>query len=288
MFRFTAAALALSLLLLAACGSGGPTAAKPGTNAFYWQAANENFAKGDYLKASDQLERVMRTENDFSPKARAWRMALLAGLMNGYRELADQYELGARANKANPGTFRKYTSNYRGMASRSAVALAQAYEDFTKIQPQGDIQIAFAYPGRGTTGMPPSAARVSAGNVPTDSDIATVETAMLQRGVLRAVCDMVGAPGDSSKAQEMMKTVPIQAPRPAFELAMAKAFYDASNIFSPYKGSEPVRQRVMLDTAAKALKNGPGDKDEASKELGKKIASDTKAVNDILKKSGRS
>ena len=284
----SAIALVLPLLLLSGCGGGGPAPIKPGTNAFYWQAANENFAKGDYLKASDQLERVMRTPNDFTPKARAWRMALLSGMMNGYRELADQYELGGRANKANPGTFRKLTSNYRGMASRSAVALAQAYEDFTKDQPQGDVQISFPYPGRGTMGMPPAAAKVAAGNVPTESDIASVEASMLQRGVLRAVCDMVGAPGDSSKAQEIMKTIPMQAPRPAFELGMAKAFYDASNIFNPFKGSEPVRQRVMLDTAAKALKNGPGDKDESSKELSKKIANDTKAVNDILKKSGRS
>ncbi|MEP7366757.1 MAG: hypothetical protein ABI972_26155 [Acidobacteriota bacterium] len=288
MFRFTAAALTLSLLMLSGCGGGGPAPIKPGTNAFYWQAANENFAKGDYLKTSDQLERVMRTPNDFTPKARAWRLALLAGMMNGYRELADQYELGARANRANPGTFRKLTSNYRGMASRSAVALAQAYEDFTKDQPQGDVQIAFPYPGRGTMGMPPGAAKISIGTVPTDSDIASVEAAMLQRGVLRAVSDLVGAPGDSSKAQELMKTIPMQAPRPAFELGMAKAFYDASNIFNPFKGSEPVRQRVMLDTAAKALKNGPGDKDDSSKELSKKIANDTKAVNDILKKTGRS
>ena len=288
MFRFSSAALPLSLLFLAGCGGGGPAPIKPGTNAFYWQAATENFAKGDYLKTSDQLERVMRTENDFKPKARAWRMALLSGMMNGYRELADQYELGGRANKANPGTFRKLTSNYRGMASRSAVALAQAYEDFEKEVPQGDVEIAFAYPGRGTMGMPPSAAKVAAGNVPTESDIASVETAMLQRAVLRSVCDLVGAPGDSSKAQEMMKTVPLQAPRATYELGMAKAFYDASNIFNPFKGSEPVRQKIMLDTAAKALKNGPGDKDESSKELAKKIASDSKAVDAILKKAGRS
>ncbi|MBN8731860.1 MAG: hypothetical protein J0L64_15055 [Acidobacteria bacterium] len=283
-----AAILLISLqLILTGCSGGGPPAVKPGTNAFYWQAANENFPKGDYLKTSDQLERVMRTDNEFKPKAQPWRLALLAGMMNGYRELANQYELGGRTNKANPGTFRKLASNYRGMASRSAMALADAYKDFSKDKPQGDVELVFPYPGRGTTGMPPSVLKIAAGNVPTDNDIATVEAAMLQRGVLRAVCDAVGAPGDAAKAQEMMKTTPVTVPRAKFEMGLARAFYDASEIFNPYKGSEPVRQRIMLETAAKALKNGPDAKDKDVVELSKKIDGDTKALEAMLKKMGR-
>lgn len=282
-----AAILLIALQLILTGCSGGPPPIKPGTNAFYWQAANENFPKGDYLKTSDQLERVMRTDNEFKPKAQPWRLALLAGMMNGYRELANHYELGGRANKANPGTFRKLTSTYRGMASRTAVALADAYKDFSKDKPQGDVEIVFPYPGRGSTAMPPSALKLAAGNVPTESDIAAVEAAMLQRGVLRAVCDVVGAPGDAAKTQEIMKTTPVTVPRAKFEMGLAKAFYDASEIFNPYKGSEPVRQRIMLDTAAKALKNGPDAKDKDVVELNKKIDNDTKALEAILKKMGR-
>jgi len=286
MLRVAAFLLILLQLLLAGC-TGGPPPIKPGTNAFYWQAANENFPKGDYLKTADQLERVMRTDNEFKPKAQPWRLALLAGMMNGYRELANQYEQGGRTNKANPGTFRKLTSNYRGMASRNAVALADAYQEFTKDKPRGDVEVHFPYPGRGTTGMPPSVLKVAAGNVPTDNDIATVETAMLQRGVLRAVCDVVGASGDAAKAQEIMKTTPVTIPRAKFELGLAKAFYDASEIFNPYKGSEPVRQRIMLETAAKALKNVPDAKDKDVEDLSKKIANDTKALDALMKKMGR-
>ena len=273
-------------LLLAGC-SGGPAPVKPGTNAFFWQAANENFPKGDYLKTSDQLERLMRTDNEFKAKARPWRIALLAGLMNGYRELADQCELGGRANKANPGTFRKLTANYRGMASRAAISLADSYGDLIKDQPKGDIEISFPYPGRGAMGLPPAVLKIAQGNVPTDDEIASVENAMLQRGVLRAVCDVVGAPGDAAKAQELMKTLPLTVPRASFELGMAKAFYDASVLYNPYKAYEPVRQRTMLDTAGRALKNGPDAKSGDVKELGKKIENDTKSLEALLKKAGR-
>ena len=61
----TVAALPL-WLSLTSCGPKKPAV---GTPAFYWDAARETFATRDYLKTTEHLRRIIRTDNEFTQRA---------------------------------------------------------------------------------------------------------------------------------------------------------------------------------------------------------------------------
>ena len=73
--RWRNVAIALSIAgLLAGAGtscSSGPQPPQPGTPAFFWAAAKETYRAGDFLKTSENLQRILATDNEFSARARA-------------------------------------------------------------------------------------------------------------------------------------------------------------------------------------------------------------------------
>src|SRR5436190_15360418 len=94
------------------------TGPQPGTPAFYWSTAKENFAANDYSKTSQNLEKIAATDNDYTQRALPWLLVLQAGTIRGYMDLADGLETGIKVKKADPGGFRKYVSNSRAAAGR--------------------------------------------------------------------------------------------------------------------------------------------------------------------------
>lgn len=278
MFQNTIALASLTALLIStySCASG-PAPPKAGTAAFSWLAAKENFQAGDYLKTVDHLDRVLRTDNEFVADARAWRLVMGAGLADAYRELTEQFEHGGRTNKTNPTPFRRKAVDYRTLSERNATVLAELYGNYEKSQPEGDVNIVFGYPPRGSFALPGAIGKIAQGQVPADGDIVTAQSGMLQRAVLSSVCAAVGARKDGAKAQQILKEPPIKAPRGAFELAMAQTLYDASTVFGPMKGSQPARQVRLLELAAQALSKAAGD-DKLIKELKQQIERDKKAA----------
>lgn len=273
----TAATTAL-LAFGIACSSGGPTPPKPGSAAFAWQAAKENFEQGDYLKTVEHLDRVLRTDNEFAPKARVWRLVMAAGLADAYRELIEQYEQGGRTNKGNPTPFRRKAVDYRTLAERSAMNLSELYAAFEKAQPEGDVSIPFGYPSRGMLSNPAAITKIGQGQIPGETDILSAQSGMIQKNVLANVCDSMGGYNDSAKTQQLMKEVPSKAPRAAFELAMAESLYQSSVLFNPQKGSQPIRQKQLLDHASDALAKAKGSDEKRIKELKERIERDRKAM----------
>ena len=62
-------------------------------------------------------------------------------------DLADYYEFGARAAKVNPAPFRKQLADYRNMANRTALSLAESFQAFQKLDKDPEIPLAFPFPG---------------------------------------------------------------------------------------------------------------------------------------------
>lgn len=268
-----AAALALTI----GCSSGGPPPVRAGTPEYFFETALDSYSKGDYLKANDWMTKLSKSEGEVSGKARAWRMVVLGGLMQGYRELADQYEFGSRANKDKPGPFFKKTSDYRTLAATMAIELTENYDAFLKAVPTGDVQLPFPYPPQGSLAKPTTMDRVGTGQMPSDSEVATLVSRMLERGVLSMAASAVGASGDAAKAQTAYKATPVTAPRATFQLAMAKLLYDASNIFSAKKRNEAGRQEFVLNRVKQALADADKDSKDA-KELKARIEADVKDI----------
>lgn len=246
------------ILMLAACSTG-PTAPEKGTPEFYWQAANETFLAADYLKTADHLEHIVNSQNAFTARALPWKLVLTSGLANGFMDLADNYEYGARANKANPAPFRRRVSDYRGMAGRLSLQFA---ETFLKFLDNKDPEIVLAFPfPTGSSGQVVALTKIGNGIFPTEAEADTVQTRTLERTVLHAVAAAVGAGEDTAKARALFQGADVKVPRATFVLAMATALYNQSQLYGPRKLDTPEKTKLFASHALDAAKTLPETKE---------------------------
>ena len=266
--------LVLPALASVSCSSG-PVALSPGTPAFYWAAARQAFHSGDVVKANENLAELVRTENEFSAKARPWKAVLSAGLAQGYMELADTYEAGARANRANPTPFRKQVTALRSLASASALETAEIVHAVVTNDKIGGFPLAFDFP-TGSAIAPAGLSKISSGLLIQDSEKDALQSAMLQRGVLRVACRVTGSADDPAKALEVFKGTDPRAPREVFLLAVARLMYEESDLFTSAKLDQPNRLRLLCQEAQLALDSVPPTKE--SKDLAAKIQAALKKV----------
>ena len=233
-----------------------------------WAEAKQSYRIGDLLKTDSTLQEISSSENPFAVDARVWQLVVSAGLTQGYSELADAYESGGRRDVANPLRFRNQANSLRSLAATSAMEFAQAVHNIVGNGQDPTVKLAFLFPS-GSAVPPEGILKISNGLWPRDSDGELVETAMLQRGVLRAVSAAVGSPEDPAAAQARFQTAEVRVPRQTFVLAMAGLLYGESELFGPQRMNRPDRFALMCREARDALRSIPQSDD--TKELGIKI-----------------
>jgi hypothetical protein len=267
--------VSLVLCLLTVSCSDAPKGPQPGTPAFYWAAAKEMYHAGNYSKANDDLMEITRSENEFTARARAMQLVLSAGLTSGYRELADIYDAGAKANRQNPMPFRKESSTLRSMAATSALELAETVHASMAKDNDAAVLLAFEYP-TGSASEPPGLKKVGSGMLLQDSEKELLQLAMVQRGVVRTLCRMVGNPDDTAKTVEMFKAPEVKVPRETWRFAAAKMLFDQGELFDSKRLDQPNRLKLMCDEASQALKTVPPNKE--TKALDTKIQAALKKI----------
>ncbi len=255
--------------------SKGPAPPQPGTPAFLWNGAQTTWHAGDMVRADENLQQLVRTDNEFAARARPWAMVVAAGLTQGYTELADTFDAGAKMNRANPMPFRKQASALRSMASTTALEFAEAAHQFQAKDTDPNVLFAFDYPS-GTAAQPPGMAKVSGGVMVQEAEAGSLQSAMGQRGVLMTLCRLTGNPDDTAKTLEKMKGPEVRIPRATLQFAVAKLLFEQSALFGGTKLDRPDRLKVMCDEALEMLKGVPENKD--TKQLTGKIQAALKKI----------
>lgn len=258
---------AAGLSLVAAGCNSGPQPPQPGTPAFYWAAARSTYAAGDFLKASDNLSQLSSSA-DYGARAQPWTMVMSAGLAKGYMDLADNFELGGRANRANPTPFRRQVDQLRRNAGTAAMQLAETIHKFLGGDKTDPIVLEFPYP-TGSLSDPVQLQRVAKGMMVPDAEIEDLQRAMLQRGVLFTVTRVVGAGDDPAKTQEIFKGGEVKVPRATFLLGISKSLVDEADLYTPSKLDQPDRLNVLCQEATDALEGVPESKE--TKDLAARI-----------------
>lgn len=269
------APLLLLCILLTACSTG-PTPPAKGTPAFGWLAAQENMKTGDYVKTLDHLELVAKTDNEYAAKARPWQLVLLAGTAEGYMEVADYYEYGARANKANPAPFRKQVSDLRSLASRRALQFAESFERYEKGFSAAEQIPVFFGTLRGSALQPPALTKVGSGILLAEAEFDALQRAALDRGILLAAGRALGTGDDAAKTREVLKGENAQVPRATFLMGMAETLVKLADLFSPMKLDLPDRRQYFLTHALEAVEGLPDSKE--LKEFRKKTEAELKKI----------
>ncbi len=250
--------LSLASLLIVSCSSGsnGP---QPGTPGFYWIGARETFTQGDYLKTMDNLDRAMKGA-EYTARARPWSLVVTSGLVRGYMDLADSYEIGAKAARTKSSAFRKQVMDLRRYARVTSLQYVENLRAFVKSNPEPQVTLAFPFPS-GSAAEPPTLSKITSGLMPLQADVDVLQRAVLSRAVILQTSLAAGAGDDSAKAQEMFKAGEVKVPLNDFMYAMAQSLHDQAQLYGPKKLSEPDKVALFAEEAIGAMKGVPETKE---------------------------
>ena len=251
-----------ALILAWACVScsSGPRPPEPGTPAFLWGAAKATYHSGDFRKTDENLSQLVQSDNEFTARARPWSAVVSAGLAQGYYDLAESYEAGARANRTNPTPFRKQVSGSRSMAGTAALEFAETLHAFLEKDSSPQVTLDCEYP-TGSMAEPPDSLRVAKGMLIQDSARDQLEQAMLQRGVLMTMSLVVGAPDDAARTLDLFKAGQVTIPRATFVYGAARELHDLSALYAPARLDLPNKLQMLDQEALDALKTVPETKE---------------------------
>jgi hypothetical protein len=252
-----------NLILLSCSGTNAP---EPGTPAFYWAAAKETYATGDFQKTVEHLGNIVSGQNEFVARAQPWLLVLTSGMAQGYMDLAESFDAGGHANRGQTTNFHRQVNTYRGAANTLALQFA---DNFSKFQNKDEyVTLAFAYP----TGSPTEVVllnKVAGGAWLTDAELEAAQKRAIEHAVVLAACRAAGAKNDPAKALDLLKTGDAKVPRATFIQAMAAALFEESQLYSHNKLDQPDKMTIFCSRAEEALKQVPASKE--SGDLEKKI-----------------
>jgi hypothetical protein len=256
------AALWSALILAWACAScsSGPRPPEPGSPAFYWAAAQTTYHSGDYRKTSENLAQLIQSDNEFTTRARPWSAVISAGLAQGYFDMAESFEAGARANRNNPTPFRKQVSVYRSFSNSATLEFAETIRGLLQKNDAPNVTLACEFPN-GSMPEPPGLLRVDKGMLLPDSEKDQLEAVMLQHSVVAMMSRVVGTPDDAAKTLELFKNGQATIPRATFVYGAAKALHDLSALYAPTRLDLTNRLQMLDQEALDALKTIPETKD---------------------------
>jgi hypothetical protein len=178
-------------------------------------------------------------------------------------QAADNYELGAHMNRTDPSVFRRQVSDNRAAASQLALQFAEDFDKLDKVK--GDtITLEFAYP-KGTAAPVAEFTKVAGGIALTPTETETAQQESIERGVLLAACRAAGAPDDTAKTEELLKTGVVTVPRATFMTAVADSMFRFSQLYAADKLDEPQKRDALIERAQAALAGVPESKE--TKEL---------------------
>jgi hypothetical protein len=224
-----------------------------GTPEWFWTAAREQYAAGDFVKTQEHLSKLMLTEGPYRARAAAWHLAVLAGMARAHLELADAWEAGAPDAKANTAEFRRRVNDHRRESRAYTITLAEELGRFLKdVASAEKVTMEFAFP-IGSAAEPPGLNTIRKGFQPPEADRAAVVRQCLARGILLQSSALVGE--DPAKAAELFKTQPVEVPRAVFLHGLGDSLVEQSALFNRKKLQEPDKKKILLDMAASMAKS---------------------------------
>ena len=270
--RFGALLLCLSLFIFAGC-SKGPSGPEPGSPAFFRASAKQTFAAGDFLKTNEHLDKALKS-SEFKATGLPWGLLVNSGLAHGYMEIADSFELGARANKTSSAAFRKQVNDDRRFARGMVLQFAERFQEFRNTVKDDPVKLAFPVPD-GTTAPVMLLGRVGTGVQASPQQIEEIHKGALQRAVILEVSRATGSGDDATKARPLFSSGEASVPRADFLYAMASSLHDLADLYSPKKLDEPDQMKMMCQQALDTLKTIP--ESQKTKDLAAKIEKTMKA-----------
>ena len=239
--RVALLAVPLALMGLASCS--GPTTTTASKADFYWSAALETYAAGDYNKTADHLEHLIADDNPYAARAIPFYLVLTSGMASGYMDLADRYAAGARAKKEDGLPFRRKATDYRNIASKLVLRFAQNVDRIGAV-PLGSLPLAFPLP-KGNPADSALFARIGKGIEISPEDAQMAEVQAVEHSVLMTACLAAGAPNDIAKTEDILGRPSASTSRATFGKAIAGMLEKGSTLYSRNQLDEPEKLAAL-------------------------------------------
>lgn len=232
--------------------SGAPPRA--GTLAHSWYSANQSWKAGDYEKAVEHISRLSIAQSEYRERSRPWVVVAAAGIADGYRELADAYEMGSRTNPLVRTEYRKHAIEARNAANRLALLYAEAIHESMNQDKDLKFKFDFEFPS-GSAAEPVQLTRIGKGLQVQAADHQLLKKAMATRGVVRFATALASPEGEVEKAKAQFKN----PPRETAIAAVAKTLIALSDLYGNRKLDLPKRGNALCTQAAEAIALLPAD-----------------------------
>jgi hypothetical protein len=266
------AATAAASFFISGCSAEKKATAPPktGTLAYTWHTATESYKAGNYQRSMEQLTRLATAQSEYRTRARLWLVVVAGGIADGYLQLSNAYEDGARLSKAASSDYRNQVRELRNIANTAALAFAETMHDIMDENKDPRFAFDFGFPAGGST-EPLQLAKIRKGLPMQAADHEVARKKMAEAGVVKFAALLAGSPSDIEKARQQFA-----APsRDAVLMGVATNLVSSADLYSQKKMDIPKRGNALCKEAAEALALLPDSKE--------KKALDTKA-KDALKK----
>ena len=236
--------LAAVCLLGAAC-SGGEVGPRQGTPEWFFHAAKDNYATGDYTKTVEQLKDAMKAEGETGAMAAVWRFALTGGLAVGYDDLADAFVTGMEANDAMTDAFQPSINDYRRRTRINAIEFAEGVGPIKKMVDAGGMVSLDVPLPEGNGSMSPILGSIENGNKVVESQISAMEDQTLTRGIFSVLSTLAGD-REFSKLTQEGSAGSVQASAEEVGFGVARILLDMSIMFDREGLNDPkIRTHVL-------------------------------------------
>jgi hypothetical protein len=244
--------IVLTGLTQASCGGGG-SGPQVGSPAWYWQAAQETYASGEYEKTLQHLKEVADGESEYKEQATLWRAAISGGLARGNMEMGNALADAMAEDQSLTGSFTVRIQGFRRDARRHAITFTESIGGLRKIaEQQPAVALRFPFP-TGSANESPTLLSLREGEKVPASQIDAAVDYTLKRGLLLQTTQMAGAGEDAAKGQKLFESGEAKVPQLVFLQNLGKSLFEISALFGNEQLHEPKIQKVMLDNALLCL-----------------------------------
>ncbi len=243
---------ALALGLVSCGGTQGPAKPQPGTPAFVWENAQTMIQKGNFVEASNQLDKLTGKAGEYRDRAEVLQVVIATGLARGEMEWAEVWDDGSNFARTRHLDFKRSASAMRASANQMVMRAAEITHKKMAALKDIDLSLPVVLPAMSAE-LPVEAERVKKGVAlqPAEQDPALLH--MQQRGVLQSFAKFAGAGKDVDKARELLAKGDFKMTKDVFFLTIAKEYVELTDLYTPKKLDQSGQIAMLCAEADSAL-----------------------------------
>jgi hypothetical protein len=245
-----------------------------------WREVNREYESGDYINTLNYLDDLLRTQNDYTARAAAWKVVILGGMTRSALEIEQACAEGIfRVKSVDTGPYRTCMERFRWRARANTLGLIEALNEVERnAAASGTVPLDFPLP-KASAGPSPLIGQTRTGAMPVEKVFEPSVARIVDRQILLQVCDLV-ATSEVAAVQDMFKSPPVTIPKETFLVGVAKTLLVAAAVFGEDRLNDAAKRSATLQRATECLQPAIDGRDtklqQEANALAREISNETR------------